>query len=139
MAKPGADTDLDRERLELALQSARLGEYEWDMVRDVVTISRRMSEITGLPAGDWPAGGGEFLYQGVHPEDRDSTRRTMEQSMRAEGRFETEYRRIRQDDGRTVWMRTSGILVSDDNGRPLRTIGVVQDVGERRASRSDRA
>ncbi|MGH6999408.1 MAG: HWE histidine kinase domain-containing protein, partial [Phenylobacterium sp.] len=129
---------LDHERLELALQSARLGDYEWDMVRDVVVISPRMSEISGLPAGEWPADKGDFLYRGVHPDDREKTRRFMETSMRAEGRFEVEYRRIREDDGRTVWMRTSGLLVTDDEGRPIRAVGVVQDVGDRRAEEDRR-
>lgn len=138
MAPPAADTNLDRERLELALQSARLGEYDWDMVRDVVTISPRMSELTGLPAGEWPAAGGDFLYRGLHEDDREKTKEFIDKSMRSDGRFETEYRRIREDDGRTVWMRTSGLLVRDDKGRPLRTCGVVQDIGERRAEEDRR-
>lgn len=138
MVKPAAGPSLDQERLELALQSARLGDYEWDMVRDVVVISGRMSEISGLPAGEWPAEKGDFLYRGVHPDDREKTRRFMETSMRAEGRFEVEYRRIREDDGRTVWMRTSGLLVTDDEGRAIRAVGVVQDVGDRRAEEDRR-
>ena len=132
MATPAAESNLDRERLELALQSARLGEYEWDMVRDVLHVSERMAEITGLPAGETPADKGALLYRGVHPEDREKTRKYMEASMRAEGRFETEYRRIREDDGRIVWVRSSGVLVSDENGRPVRVCGVTQDVSDRR-------
>lgn len=138
MAPPAEETNLVRERLELALQSARLGEYDWDMVRDVITISARMSDLTGLPAGEWPAAGGDFLYRGLHEEDREKTKEFIDRSMRSEGRFETEYRRIREDDGRTVWMRTSGLLVRDDQGRPVRTCGVVQDIGERRAEEDRR-
>ncbi len=82
-----------------------------------------MAEITGLPAGETPADKGALLYRGVHPEDREKTRKYMEASMRAEGRFETEYRRIREDDGRIVWVRSSGVLVSDENGRPVRVCG----------------
>ncbi|WP_309643579.1 HWE histidine kinase domain-containing protein [Phenylobacterium sp.] len=131
MATTASETNLDRDRLELALQSARLGEYEWDLVRDIFCVSARMAAVTGLPVGDWPAGGGELLYSGLHPEDRESTRRTMEESMRATGRFETEYRRIRDDDGRTVWMRSSGLLVRDADGRAIKVCGVVQDVSDR--------
>ena len=138
MAKPGADIHPDHERLELALQSARLGEYDWDMVRDVVSVGPRMSAITGLPVGEWPAERGEFLYRGVHPEEREATRRSIEEAMRAEGRFEVEYRRIREDDGRIIWTRTSGVLVSDEQGRPLRAVGLVQDIGERRAEEDRR-
>ena len=138
MVKPAAGRNLDHERLELALESARLGDYEWDMVEDVVRISTRMSEVSGLPAGEWPAEKGEFLYRGVHPEDRERTRQFMQDSMRAEGRFEAEYRRIREDDGRTGWMRSSGLLVCDDEGRPTRAVGVAQDIGDRRAEEDRR-
>lgn len=138
MATSAPEPNLDRERLDLALQSARLGEYDWDMVADVITISPRMSEITGLPAGEWPGHGGDFLYRGLHEEDRATTRELMESAMRKEGRFEVEYRRIREDDGRTVWMRTSGILVRDAEGRAVRTCGVVQDISERRAEEERR-
>jgi PAS domain S-box-containing protein len=130
MAKTADQPNLDHQRLELALQSARLGEYEWDMVRDVFKVSQRMADISGLPVGEWPAEGGEALYRGVHPDDRDATKAAMEASVRAEGRFEREYRRIREDDGRTVWMRSSGVLVRDEAGRPIRICGVVQDVTE---------
>ena len=138
MVKTAAGRNLDQERLELALESARLGDYEWDMIEDVVRISPRMSEVSGLPVGEWAAEKGEFLYRGVHPDDRDRTRQFMEDSMRAEGRFEAEYRRIREDDGRTVWMRSSGLLVCDDEGRPTRAVGVAQDIGDRRAEEDRR-
>ena len=138
MVKTAAGRNLDQERLELALESARLGDYEWDMIEDVVRISPRMSEVSGLPVGEWPAEKGEFLYRGVHPDDRDRTRQFMDDSMRAEGRFEAEYRRIREDDGRTVWMRSSGVLVCDDEGRPTRAVGVAQDIGDRRAEEDRR-
>ena len=137
MATPAAEPNLDRERLKLALQSARLGEYDWDMVADVLHISERMAEITDLPAGEVAAEKGDVLYRGVHPEDRDKTRKLMESSIRAEGRFEVEYRRIRED-GRVVWVRSSGILVSDEKGRPLRVCGVTQDISERRAEEDRR-
>ena len=138
MATPAAEPNLDRERLQLALQSARLGEYDWDMVADVLHVSERMAEITGLPAGEIAAERGEVLYRGVHPEDRDKTRKLMEAAIRAEGRFEVEYRRVRESDGRVVWVRSSGILVSDENGRPLRICGVTQDISNRRADEDRR-
>jgi PAS domain S-box-containing protein len=133
MAPTAEQPNLDRERLELALQSARLGEYEWDMARDMFRVSDRMAAITGLPVGEWPAEKGEALFRGVHTDDREPTRKLIDASMRGSGRFEAEYRRIRDDDGRTVWMRSSGILVRNAEGRPIRVCGVVQDITELRA------
>lgn len=138
MATPAAEPNLDRERLELALQSARLGEYDWDLVTDILHVSERMAEITGLPPGQVAAEKGEILYRGVHPEDREKTRRLMQAAIRAEGRFEVEYRRIRERDDRVIWVRSSGILVRDEAGRPARVCGVTQDISERRAEEDRR-
>ena len=48
MATPAAEPNLDRERLKLALQSARLGEYDWDMVADVLHISPLTVMLVGI-------------------------------------------------------------------------------------------
>ncbi len=132
MAPNAEDRNLDRERLELALQSARLGEYEWDMVRDVFCVSPRMAEISGLPVGEWAAEKGESFYRGVHPDDRVATRTAIEAALQSAGRFEVEYRRVREDDGRLVWLRSSGILMRDEDGAPIRICGVIQDITESR-------
>ena len=138
MATPAAEPNLDRERLELALQSARLGEYDWDLITDILHVSERMAEITGLPPGEVAAEKGEILYRGVHPDDREKTRRLMQAAIRAEGRFEVEYRRKRERDERIIWVRSSGILVRDEAGRPARVCGVTQDISERRAEEDRR-
>jgi two-component sensor histidine kinase/CheY-like chemotaxis protein len=56
----------------------------------------------------------------------------MEAAVRAEGRYQADYRRIREDDGRTIWMRSSGVLVCNGDGKPVRICGVAQDIGETR-------
>lgn len=133
MAPLAEEQNLDRERLELALQSARLGEFEWDIVRDVFCVSPRMAEIAGIPAGEWPAEGGDAPYRGLHPEDRESVRAYVEARGLADGRFEAEYRQIREDDGKVIWIRSSGIVVRDEAGEAIRICGVVQDISAVRA------
>src|SRR6185503_6423517 len=56
-------------RLEKALEAAGLGDFEWNVARDVVAISPRMSAMLGLPAGEIPAEQGDALNQYVHPDD----------------------------------------------------------------------
>jgi PAS domain-containing protein len=69
MTRQEAGRPTDRRRLELALQAAGLGEYEWDIERDVFVVSDRMAAITGLQAGERPAEGGRVLDALVHPDD----------------------------------------------------------------------
>src|SRR3954454_8372541 len=53
-----ADRRVEHERLEAALEAAGLGVCEWDLVRNVLTISPAAAALTGVPAGEHPADGG---------------------------------------------------------------------------------
>ncbi|MFZ5719867.1 MAG: HWE histidine kinase domain-containing protein [Pseudomonadota bacterium] len=118
----------DRRRLEMALQAAGLGEFEWDFARDVFIISERMTAITGIPAGERPAKGGEALDEYVHPDDLPAFRERRVRDSTAANSFENTFRHIRPDDGRTIWVRVSGVVERDETGQAMMLLGIVQDV-----------
>jgi PAS domain S-box-containing protein len=126
----GGPARLERERLDLALQAAGLAEFEWEIARDIFYVSPRMAALTGLPAGAAPAEGGELSYRSMHPDDQDRVRGEVRRQLEEQGRYQVEYRRLRPDDGREVWLRAVGLLVRDAGGRPERVIGVLQDITE---------
>ena len=119
---------LDPRRLELALEAARLGEYIWDIGRDVFIVSERMAAITGLPAGETPARGGEALYDAIHPDDHAAVHDLIDAAIRTGGRYETDFRLVRPDDGRTVWLHGAGLLMRDETERAISVSGVVRDI-----------
>src|SRR3990167_2678023 len=127
-----------RDRLGLALQAAGLGEFEWDFARDVFVVSDRMAAITGIPAGERPALGGAALDEFVHPEDLDQFReRRVADSMSANS-FTNVFRNIRPDDGRTIWVRVSGVIERQPYGQPTILMGIVQDVTHERREEDQR-
>lgn len=127
-----------RDRLGLALQAAGLGEFEWDFARDVFIVSERMAAITGIPAGERPALGGAALDEYVHPDDLDAFReRRVADSMSADG-FTNAFRHIRPDDGRTIWVRVSGVVERNPDGNPVTMMGIVQDVTHERREEDQR-
>jgi PAS domain S-box-containing protein len=128
----------DRRRLELALQAAGLGEFEWNLDRDVLVIGERAAAITGLPPGEVPAEGGLTLDRHVHPEDVEALRARRLADLAANDRFEAEFRHIRPDDGRVVAIRTAGVIGRDAAGRPASITGVVEDITERRLEEDGR-
>jgi PAS domain S-box-containing protein len=128
----------DRRRLELALQAAGLGEFEWDLVRDVLTVSPRMSAITGVPAGERPAEGGRSMDHYVHPDDLAGIEASREKHLAGGDNFEFEYRHIRPDDQRTLCLRVAGVVSRDAKGRPVAVTGIVQDVTARREEEDGR-
>ena len=131
-ARNVAERTLDSERIALALRAANLGEFVWDIAADTVRVSPRMSRITEIPEGLVPAEGGQALYAFVHPLDRDVIRADVEAQLKAQGRYEVEFRRVTSEPDRVIWTRVAGLLVLDADGQPLRLIGVVQDVTARR-------
>jgi PAS domain S-box-containing protein len=122
-----------QETASLALAAAWMGEFEWDLDKDEVTISERMAAITGRPAGVSPAKGGELLYSTLHPDDIGPARAAMAAVLSGAGRFELEYRMFRPDDGDVQWMYGAAIAIKDAAGRPVRVIGVVQDITARKS------
>jgi len=119
---------LDQQRVELALDAAGLGEFEWDMGQDRVFVSERMMALVGINRSAAPGEGGDISFRFVHPDDVEALRKTVEEGLRTQGRYTAQYRMVRPDDGRMRWMQGAGVLGRDEQGRPLRVIGVVRDI-----------
>src|SRR5687768_17422341 len=99
-----------RRPLELAIQAAGLGEFEWDMDRDVFKVSPRMAAITGLAEGEMPARRGTAMDAYVHPDDREAVIAQRSADLAKGDSFDAEFRHIRPDDKRTIWLRTAGVI-----------------------------
>jgi PAS domain S-box-containing protein len=128
---------VNHNRLELAIEAAGLGEFEWDLVRDVFLVSDRMAAITGLPPGELAGGGGRSLDRYVHPDDLERYLAERERNLDAD-QYEAEFRQIRADDGRTIWVRIAGVVSRGPDGRPVHVTGIVQDITERKVEEEHR-
>ncbi|WP_304170604.1 HWE histidine kinase domain-containing protein [Phenylobacterium aquaticum] len=138
MPSSAVDHRLEAKRLELALNAARLGEFEWDMQRDLLITSARMAAITGVSPGTVPADGGKTLFSYIHPDDRAAVQLEVETALRKEGRYEVEYRLAPGPGRRSLWLKSSGDLVRDEAGKPCAVCGVVQDITERKTEEDQR-
>lgn len=129
---------LESERLNLAITAAALGEFEWDIKRDVFKISPRLAKISNIAPGEIPAENGAALYPYIHPDDREMARESINRQLRETGRYSLEYRRLPGADGREVWYHGSGALLLGPDHEPAYLIGVVQDITERKADEEQR-
>jgi PAS domain S-box-containing protein len=127
----------EHRRLELALQVAGLGEFEWDIARGVFEVSERMAAITGFPAGPMPASSTKAIEPFIHPDDL-ANFRTRKDSQRAVGAYEFEFRHIRPDDGREVWVRVAGVLDRNPDGKARSVTGIVEDITPRKLEEDQR-
>jgi PAS domain S-box-containing protein len=124
-------------RLRLALDSAHLGAWDWDIRTGKCIWDVRMCELHGLPAEH-----GEVAYQAweqcVHPEDREGAVQALTAAVEGRGEYDLEYRVIHPD-GSVRHIKTNGLLLRDADGAPLRMIGLDRDVTEQHEAESKRA
>ncbi len=75
----------------------------------------------------------EMFLAAVHPEDRERVRQTGLAMGRPGngGQLAIEYRAV-GDDGRERWLAVRGRMLFDSGNRPIRMIGTVLDIGERK-------
>jgi two-component system, cell cycle sensor histidine kinase and response regulator CckA len=86
--------------------------------------------IFGVAAGDF-AGTADAFYELVHIDDREVVRAATAAAIEQDRPFDIQHRIVRPDGG-VRWVQECGSIVRDAQGRPLRMIGTVQDVTDRR-------
>jgi PAS domain S-box-containing protein len=120
------------ERLQLAKSIGHIGTWAMDdLSTGRVTMANGLRKMYGLPP-DVPTGYEDFLAL-VYPEDRVRVETAVARAIETGGSFEVEYR-LRRPDGETLWLLGRGDVVNDDQGNPVRVLGVAMDVSERKAA-----
>jgi len=118
-------------KLRVATEAAGIGVWEVELPGLVMTATPTMVQIYGLAPGVAP--GIAAIRAITHPDDLAEAAATFERAVR--GRDGDDYRttyRVRRDDGSTGWIEARGEVIRRADGRPLRLVGVSQDVTARR-------
>ena len=119
-----------KERLRLALDAGRMGIWDWNILTDEVTWTRRMEEIQGVDPGAFEGTYAAFL-DGIHPEDREGVAQAVARAVAKGTDLHIEFRIVRPD-GSIHWSGGRGKLFHDETGRPARMLGVATDITERK-------
>ncbi len=123
------------EQFSEAQRVAHVGSWEWTVGTDQETWSDEMFRIFGYEPGQIPITTEVFL-QHVHPEDRDQVNAMIKQALEEGGHFVMEFRMFRRD-GSMRHCQSRGRVLRDESGRPVRVIGISQDVTEQRQSQME--
>jgi PAS domain S-box-containing protein len=116
---------------------ARLGSYKLDISSGKWICSPMLEDIFGIDEG-YPRDVDGWVDL-IVPEQREEMRSYLEKQVFGEhDRFEKEYRIVRRSDGRERWVSGFGELEFDEGGTPVRLIGTVQDVTERKRAELER-
>ncbi len=113
-------------RLDLAVNSGRVGIWYSDLPFDVLVWNRHVKTHFGLPPDAVVTI--DTFYERMHPEDREPTRRAIDDSITTRTAYDTVYRTIGLD-GQVRWIRAIGRTGYADD-RPVHFDGVTLDITE---------
>lgn len=119
------------EHLRLALQAAHMGTWDWEIATNVVTWSENVEPIFGLEKGEF-AGTYAAYADLIHPADRPAAGRTIAEALDGPSDDYAIEHRIAWVDDSLHWIEGKGRVYRDDTGKPLRMIGTVTDITERK-------
>lgn len=117
-----------QQRLTLALTAAGMGVWEWNIRSDQILWSPECSRITGLDRQEMMF---EDFRSIIHMDDVVETVAASRRSLSLGERFHREFRILRAD-GAVRWVSVQASPHYDDAGIPLRLIGTVVDVTDKR-------
>jgi two-component system, cell cycle sensor histidine kinase and response regulator CckA len=126
-----AEEDLKRSRdlLRKAQELAQVGTWEWDVRTNEVRWTDQMYVLHGVDPETFDATF-DTAFQFVHPEDRPHLEIQIDQLLTGRQPRPIQYRLVRPDgEERTVW--GSAEAEFDEDGKPVKAFGAIQDVTER--------
>jgi PAS domain S-box-containing protein len=117
------------ERFRIAAETANDVVYEWDLKQNVQWLGK-IDEMLGYEPGEFPRtldGWAASLY----PEDAARTMAAVQAHLEGRAPYASEYR-VRRKDGVYRWWVARGAAARTPDGRPIRMVGSITDITERK-------
>ncbi len=118
------------ERLLEAQRIAHVGSLEWDIVQNKVWWSDELYQIYGYKREQFTPSF-EMFFEHIHPDDREYVKKNIEALLSQDKPYIVEYRIVLHDSS-IRFIHAEAQLYRDVDGQPVRTIGTVQDITERK-------
>lgn len=118
------------ERLELATSAAKIGVWDWNIVKNELVWDDRMFDLYGVKKEDSGVAYDAWL-SGVHPEDRVRCNEAVQQALHNKKPYDIEFR-IQWPNGVVRNIKGDGKIAWDPDGAPLRMTGTNYDITERK-------
>ncbi len=124
-------TERSEERLKLAMEISEVHVWELDYRRrELIKVGAEDTFFTELKTYGELAGD---IWSTIDPRDLDRVKTDWDRHINDGEPYHPEYRVVRSDD-KEVWVQGAVRYLTDENGRPLRMIGAIQNITERKTS-----
>ena len=118
------------ERMQMVIDATNDGIWDWNILTHEYYFSPRWKEIVGYRDDELPNLDSVF-FDLIHPDDKSLITQAITQHFENHEPFQAEIR-LRHKDGSYRWVFTRGEAMRDTNGRPVRMLGSVTDISDRK-------
>ncbi len=119
-----------KQRYELVASASRQVVYDYDLSTGAITWSGSVKQVLGYEVNEM-SGGIEQWEALIDPQDRENATRLLTEAERKIAPYEVEYN-FKHKEGHNVLIHDLGLFTTDGDGKPVRMIGVMQDITERK-------
>jgi len=123
----------NQSRLDLALRSAGMGVWHWDIIENKRYFDDKACRLLGINPATF-TGAAEEFYVAVHPDDLATIKAALARTIEQDVLYEPEYRAV-WPDGSVHYITARGRLVRDDKG--LRINGIIWDITGRKKAEEE--
>ncbi|HEY9615663.1 MAG TPA: PAS domain S-box protein, partial [Microcoleaceae cyanobacterium] len=120
----------NQERLDLAMEAAKMGSWDWDIQTGKVNWSTNLEHLFGIASGSFD-GQYETVRAMIHPDDLSWVERAIDRAVYEREEYNIEFRFIKPD-GTVRWALGLGRVFYDATGNPVTMTGVDMDISERK-------
>ena len=122
------------ERFRIATETTNDVVYEWDLQHTVQWFGN-IDELLGYSPGKFPRTMDAWT-DSIHPEDRERVMAAVQAKLDGRAPYAIEYR-VRRQDGVNRWWSARGDIVKTLDGNPIKWIGTVTDITERKRAEEE--
>ncbi|MEA3207360.1 MAG: hypothetical protein QOE70_417 [Chthoniobacter sp.] len=124
------------ERFRLVARATDDAIWDWNVLANTVSFSESLGNLFGYRAGEFESTI-DFWMKGIHPEDHDELMASVQAFFASPAESWSGEYRFRCADGSYAFVHDRGYLVRDGEGKPLRMVGSMMNITERKRAEEE--
>ncbi len=105
--------------------------YDFDLLTDKGSWAGAIEKVTGYSKAEFQSMSRDQWVENIHPVDRDSVIKEFIETRKTGESYQLEFR-FRKKDGTYLFLEYNGIYLTDTSGKPVRSLGAMKDITERK-------
>lgn len=115
-----------KDKLALATESAKIGVWDWDVEKNILSWDKTMYELYGVDPEKF-SGAYDAWQAGLHPDDKEMGDIAIKKALGGEKKFDIQFRVVWPDES-IHYIQAHAVVVRNSNKKPIKMVGVNWDI-----------